>query len=39
MSLSDKNSHLIPDEHKSRTKKWCEDCGKNISDETRHFQS
>ena len=40
MSLSCKNSHLNSNEHKNKKNKvWCEDCGKNISDKTRHFQS
>ena len=40
MSLSDKNSHLNSDEHKNKNKKvWCEECGKYITDKTRHFQS
>ena len=42
MPLSDKLNHLNSDQHKNKTKQqqvWCEDCGKNISDRTRHFQS
>ena len=40
MSLSCKNSHLNSKEHKNKKNKvWCEDCGKNISDKTRHIQS
>ena len=42
MPLSDKNSHLSSDEHTNRNKQsriWCEDCGKFVSDKTRHFQS
>ena len=42
MPLPDKSSHLISDEHKNKTKQqnvWCEDCGKYITDKTRHFQS
>ena len=42
MPLSDKTSQLNSDEHKNKTKQqlgWCEDCGKYISDKTRHFQS
>ena len=42
MPLSDKSSHLISQENKNKTKQqniWCEDCGKFITDETRHFQS
>ena len=42
MPLSDKDSHLSSDDHKNRTRLqlfWCEDCGKYISDKTRHFQS
>ena len=42
MPLSDKSNHLCSDQHKNKTKQqhiWCEDCGKNISDKTRHFQS
>ena len=39
MPLSDQNSHSSPDEHNSKSKVYCEDCGKNISGETRHFQS
>ena len=42
MPLSDKLSHLNSDQHKNKTKQqevWCEDCGKYISDKTRHFQS
>ena len=40
--LSDKSNHLSSDQHKNKTKQqqvWCEDCGKYISDKTRHFQS
>ena len=40
--FSDKNSQLNSDGHKQRIKQllaWCEDCGKYISDKTRHFQS
>ena len=40
MSLSCKDSHLNSNEHKSKKNKvWWGDCGKNISDKTRHFQS
>ena len=41
MPLSDKKSRLNSDNHKQRIKEhvWCEGCGKNISDKTRHFQS
>ena len=40
MSLSCKNSLLNSNEHKNKKNKvWCEDCGKNISDKTRPFQS
>ena len=46
MPLSDKSNHLNSDQHKNKTKQqrkatqvWCEDCGKYISDKTRHFQS
>ena len=40
MPISDKDSHLNSDEHKNKNKKvWCEECGKNITDKTRHFQS
>ena len=42
MPLSDKSNHLSSDQHKNKTKQhhsWCEDCGKFISDKTRHFQS
>ena len=42
MPLSDKSTHLSSDQHKNKTKQqhiWCEDCGKYISDKTRHFQS
>ena len=42
MPLSDKSNHLKSDQHKNKTKQqhiWCEDCGKYISDKTRHFQS
>ena len=35
MPVSDKSSHLSLDEQPI----WCEDCGKGISDKTRHFQS
>ena len=41
MPLSDKSSHLNSNNHKQRIKEqhvWCEACGKNISDKTRHFQ-
>ena len=41
MPLSEK-SNLSSDQHKNKTKQqqiWCEDCGKYISDKTRHFQS
>ena len=41
MPLSDKSNHSSSDQHKNKTKQqhiWCEDCGKYISDETRHFQ-
>ena len=32
--------HLNSDEHKNKNiKVWCEDCGKNITDNSRHFQS
>ena len=41
-----KSNHLNSDQHKNKTKQqreatqvWCEDCGKYISDKTRHFQS
>ena len=42
MPLSDKSNHLSSDQFKNQTKQqhiWCEDCGKYISDKTRHFQS
>ena len=42
MPLSDKSNHLNSDQHKNKTKQqqiWCKDCGKYISDKTRHFQS
>ena len=42
MPLPDKSSHLISDNHKQRIKErrvWCEDCGNEESDKTRHFQS
>ena len=42
MPLSDKSNHSSSDQHKNETKQqhiWCEDCGKYISDKTRHFQS
>ena len=42
MPLSDKSNNFRSDQHKNETKQqhiWCEDCGKYISDETRHFQS
>ena len=42
MPLADKSNHLSSDQHKYKTKQqhiWCEDCGKYISDKTRHFQS
>ena len=44
MPLSDKSNHLNLNygQHKNKTKQqqvWCEDCGKYISDKTRHFQS
>ena len=42
MPLSDKSNHLSSDRHKNKTKQqhfWSEDCGKYISDKTRHFQS
>ena len=40
MNISDKNSHLNSHEHKNKNKKvWCAECGKYISDKTRHFQS
>ena len=40
MKISDKNSHLNSHEHKNKNKKvWCAECGKYISDKTRHFQS
>ena len=42
MLVSDKSSHLSSNEHEQSTKQqpiWCEDCGKGISDKTRHFQS
>ena len=42
MPLSDKSNHLSSDQHKNKIKQqqiWCEDCGKYISDKTRHFQS
>ena len=41
MPLSDKTNHLSSNDHKNKTKQqqiWCEDCGKNIGDKTRHFQ-
>ena len=41
MPLSDKSNHLSSDQHKNKTKQqqiWCKDCGKYISDKTRHFQ-
>ena len=39
MSLSCKDSHLNSNEHENKKNKvWCEDCDKNISDKTRHFQ-
>ena len=38
--ISDKSSHLSSNEHKNCNNKiWCEDCSKNITDKTRHFQS
>ena len=42
MPLSDKTNHLSSNDYKNKTKQqqiWCEDCGKYISDKTRHFQS
>ena len=42
MPLSDKLNQLNSDQHKNKTKQqqvWCEDCGKYISDKTRHFQT
>ena len=42
MPLSGKSNHLSSDQHKNKIKQqhiWCEDCGKYISDKTRHFQS
>ena len=42
MHLSEKDSHSSSDDHKNKTEQlfvWCEDCGKYISDITRHFQS
>ena len=42
MPLSDKLNNLNSDQHKNKTKQqqvWCEDCGKYISDKTRHFQN
>ena len=42
MPLSDKSNNFRSDQHKNEAKQqhiWCEDCGKYISDETRHFQS
>ena len=42
MPLSDKLYHLNSDQDKIKTKQqqiWCEDCGKYISDKTRHFRS
>ena len=42
MHLSDKSNHLSSDQQKNKTKQqhiWCEDCGKYITDKTRHFQS
>ena len=42
MLLADKSSHLNSDEHKNKTEQQlvsCEDCGKNVSDKTRHFRS
>ena len=42
MLLSDIDSHLSSGDHKNKTKQlhvWCEDCGKNLSDKTRHFQN
>ena len=42
MPLSDQSIDLGSDQHKNKTKLqhiWCEDCGKYISDKTRHFQS
>ena len=38
MHISVKSSHLSSGEHK-KSKIWCEDCSKYISDKTRHFQS
>ena len=38
MNISDKSSHSNSDEHKNK-KVWCEECGKYITDKTRHFQS
>ena len=44
MPLSDKSNHLSSNDHKNKTKQQreaahicCEDCGKYISDKTRHF--
>ena len=42
LPLSDKSNHLSSDQHKNKTKQQqilCEDCGKYISDKTRHFLS
>ena len=46
MPLLEKSNHLDSDQHKNKTKQqreavqiWCEDCGKYISNKTRHFQS
>ena len=42
MPLSDKSNHSSSDQHKNKTKQqriWFDDCGKSLSDKTRHFQS
>ena len=40
MKLSDIQSQLGSDEQKNNNnKKWCEDCNKDITERTRHFQS
>ena len=40
MDRLDKFIRLNSNEHKNNNiKRWCEDCSKNISDTTRHFQS
>ena len=41
MPLSDRSNHSSSDQHKNKTKQqqvWCENCGKYISDKTRHLQ-